>query len=229
MKIAICYSGNFRTFNECVENHAQIFNSLSENIDVYFSTWSTINYVDTLNDPIHFRRQEKLSENTEINEAFVKKYIPQNWNLVKCKIDEYSNFIFSHNLQYQYFKIKDCFSLINNPNEYDIIIRMRTDVKLNSFMSKESFLNEIQNNKLIINQYTWYNYSFCNRDMNEMFWFSNPNIAEKMVNVFDNFELLKNQLQNDEFYGERVCYKNVCTEKLENNISIFNFNYNVIR
>lgn len=229
MKVAICYSGNFRTFNECINNHAQNFNLLSDKIDVYFSTWSSIDYVDTLNDSIHLRRETNLKISSGIDESFIRKYIPKNWNLIKCKIDDYSNFNFSHNLEYQYFKIKDCFYLIDNPGDYDVIIRMRTDIKLNSFMPKDLFFSELKNNKIIINQYTWQNYSFCHRDMNEMLWFSNSKIAEKMVKILDNFELLKNQLPTNEFYGERICYKSACLEKIENNFSIFNFNYNVIR
>jgi hypothetical protein len=229
MKIAICYSGNFRTFNDCIENHFKIFSKLSNSIDVYFSTWSSLKYSEGLNDSSHFFSEKRLDTNTEITEELIEKYIPDRWNLVKCKIDNYSDFEDFSNLECQYFKIKDCFYLIDPSSGYDVIIRMRTDVKLNNFMDSDLFFEEITKNNIIFNNYTWYEYQFCNRDINEMFWFSNYEFSKKTVRILDNFNFLKDKLIGNDFYGEKICYENLILEGIENKILLFNFNYNVIR
>ena len=48
MKIAICYSGNLRTFSHCVKNHAEII----KEADIYISTWDTIRFSDKDNEVI---------------------------------------------------------------------------------------------------------------------------------------------------------------------------------
>jgi len=59
MKIAICYSGNLRTYEHCVKNHFEIIG----NADIYISTWDEIKESNNINDPwhhkIHLNRPQK--------------------------------------------------------------------------------------------------------------------------------------------------------------------------
>lgn len=238
MKVALCYSGNFRTFNECSLNHYQFFKNISDEIDIYFSTWSDIKYTLNLNDPKHFFCKNRISENEKITENLIRQYIPQNWQIKSIKIQDYntvSNFIWKNynlkekNLLYQYYKIKDCFDNLDRSQNYDLIVRIRPDITLNKLVLKDRIIEEVNNKKIIFNTNVWYNYPFSNRDINEMLWISNYDLMEKSAKIFDNFSKIKQNVGDSGMYGEKICYTNLILEGIQDSVVFFDFDYNVIR
>ena len=95
MKVALLYSGNFRTFNECSINHFNFFDQLFDQIDVYFSTWDKLNYTPWLNDPIHFFVKDRIPNESIITEDIIKGYIPEKWDIKFIEIDSYDQVDFS--------------------------------------------------------------------------------------------------------------------------------------
>jgi len=226
MKVALLYSGNFRTFNECAINHLNFFDQLFDQIDVYFSTWDKLNYTPWLNDPIHFFVKDRIPNESIITEDIIKGYIPEKWTIKFIEIDSYDQVDFSNytekekQLLYQYYKIDKCFKLVPKTNDYDLLIRIRPDITLNNQPSKD-FINEIKNtNSILFNSNVWYDYPHKNNDINEMIWLCDYNMMEKTSKIFDNFDNIKNML-GDNIYGEAVCYYNLILENIKDNIRLF--------
>ena len=112
MKIALCYSGNFRTFNECSDVNYNFFKELSNDIDVFFSTWSEIKYALLLNDHKHFFCKNRIEDTELVTNELIEKFIPKGCNIKAIEIQNYKDIEFSEytpkeqGLLYQYYKIK---------------------------------------------------------------------------------------------------------------------------
>jgi hypothetical protein len=221
MKIAICYSGNLRTYEHCVKNHFEIIG----NADIYISTWDEITESNNINDPWHHKINLNLPKKTDIN--YINKVTPIGFNIKSIKIDNYRDFNFKslksdNHLSYQYFKIKDSYNLIENYIEkYDFIIRLRPDITIKEIAFDKNYI--------LFNKYIWYNYEYKGNQnaINETLWISTPDLAKKTSSIYDNLEKINNSIKN--IYGEAVCYKNLEIENILNKVKTFDFKYNVIR
>lgn len=221
MKIAICYSGNLRTYEHCVLNHANVIG----NADVYISTWNEISLVDKINDPWHFKINLKLPEIVDID--YIQKVTPKKFNIKSIKIHNYNDCVIKklktdNHLNYQYFKIKDCYNLIENDiKKYDFIIRLRPDITIKDIAFDIDYI--------LFNKYIWYMWEYTGNEnaMNEMIWTSTAELTHKTIKIYDNLEKINSSMNR--LYGEAVCYKNLEIENILNKVKTFNFNYNVIR
>lgn len=219
MKIAICYSGDIRTYKYCSENHFNVF----KNADLYFSTWTTFNNTKQINDPWHILMPEETD--VVVTEDYIKKHTNKNFNIIKIELENKENFRKSiidndpfFNLKCQYYKIKKCFDLLED--KYDFIVRMRPDIQIQKIKYEDT--------KIIHNNCIWFNH--CNQNnyqINEMIWVCNYSLMSKAVKIYENFEKIKNNLS--EVYGERICYKNLEMENLIENLQFLDFDYRVLR
>lgn len=236
MKIALLYSGNFRTFNDCTQNHLEFFGDVFDNIDVYFSTWSEIKYTPWLNDPVHSYSNDRILETTKVNEDLIKNYIPKKWNLVSVDIQDYNSVDHlkfdesDKSLILQYYKIKKCFDLVPKKNDYDLLIRMRPDIKIGNKLGFDLLSHLVESKKILFNTNVWFDYPFQkkNSNINEMIWISNYDLMEKSSRIYDNFQTIKNTLGKN-MYGESCCYQNLLLENIVDHLEFFNFEYTVIR
>lgn len=231
MKLAICYSGNLRTYEYCVKNHS----SLVEQADVYISTWDEIKFSNSINDDWHYKINLEVPD--IINEDYIISKTPKNLNIKKIKIDNLDvvslkkikeNPLFSDDriqgLSNQYFKIKDCFDLVVNSGiEYDYIIRLRPDITIDKLY--------FEKDKLIFNNFIWYDLDFSikKQAINEMVWVSNMELMKRSCKIYDNIESINDRLIDDEIYGESYCFQNLLIENLIDYIKLEKFNYRVVR
>lgn len=231
MKIAICYSGNLRTFEHCVKNHS----SLIKEADVYISTWDEIIFSNSINDNWHYKIN--LDVPNLIDEDYIISKIPQNFHVKRINIHNLhkldlkqikENPLFSdgrtQGLSNQYFKIKDCFDLVYNSGiEYDYIIRLRPDITVDKF--------HFEKDKLVFNNFIWYNLDFSPKEqsINEMIWISNMELMDKSCKIYDNIETINDRLSPEKVYGESFCFQNLIVENLVDDIKIEKFNYRVVR
>ena len=223
MKIAICYSGNLRTFAHCVKNHAEII----KEADVYFSTWDNIKFSNHDNDPWHTRITIPSPE--IVTENYIVNNTPSNFTIKNIKIDNEKDCVIKdikqHKyLSYQYFKIWDAYQLIvNSHNNYDYIIRLRPDITIDSMVYIP--------NKIVVNNYVWYNFEYIetNKMMNEMLWVSDMNRMQKSVNIYNNLIELGKNLTKEKTFGESIYFANLEHEELLKDLYVHNFNYRVIR
>jgi len=236
MKIALCYSGNFRTFNECFENHYSIFNHPEDEVDVYFSTWKQLEFVEKINDNWHRKSEMRLSHK-EVTEELINSIINDRFKVKAIHISDITqtSFIppapYYHGLMCQYYQIDKCNQLLKYQKEqYDVIIRIRPDVIINSF-DRNILIDVAKNDFMYFNYMTWFNYPFDKTCINEMIWIAKPELMDKCCRIYNNFHNIHSGLQTCgvQTYGEKVCYENLKLEGITDRLKIFNFNYNVIR
>ena len=115
MKIAVCYSGQYRTFDGWQENH---IDNLPE-ADYYYSTWSTEKDLVDIDNMIYF--DEPVVDYNLYEGSFAKKY----GSHIKDKPDEKKRqFTAAHQ------HIAHWYILQELKKDYDVVIRMRYDTYL---------------------------------------------------------------------------------------------------
>ena len=139
MKIALCFSGQLRFVNEyskyVLENIINIYDT-----DVYAHLWWN---ESMFNKPFHHAFDDLYKETVD---DFIKIYKPKQIKIEK----EYPSDIIDEEYTYksrendmfltveqckkyintqksQFHSVRKCFQLIENPQQYDFIIRLRTD------------------------------------------------------------------------------------------------------
>ena len=240
MKIAIMYSGLIRTLLYTIANNLECFSY--GDIDLYFSVWDYVGYSDAINSPDFIWSDRKLDGNTIITEEVVHNIVADRTKIKKIKIEKYdknkylldiTNGIDNQNAHGQFYKIYDCFNLIDE--DYDVVIRLRCDLLLNNKIEKDKLKQLIKNNKIIFANKIWYNHSWNDKikDMNDMLWIGNKELTGKACGIYNNFDkintIIKERKRQEINYGERICYMNLEAESMINNIETFDFNYNVVR
>ena len=137
MKIAVCYSGMFRNFQNNVDNHIEHLISKYD-CDIYLSFWDAhgFNIVTTKFDSI-----PNDGVDTESKNKILKKLNPKNFEFELYP--ELENFFESEGKKYRdsehppfcknilsmYYKINRCGEMVNDSNvDYDLILRLRSDI-----------------------------------------------------------------------------------------------------
>lgn len=234
MKIAICYSGAFRTFPRCWEKNHELFSTLGE-IDYYISTWELPGYTKVA------RYDDQLAINGDtiypdlpskdfiITEDFLESYLPfkridiEPMSRMEEIISPHSNkpwFIMNPcRLVSQYYKLKRCFDLVEG--DYDLVIRIRPDIKL------DKLPDPIDSEKLYLPSMVYTTEPAITSGMiNEMFYISNMENMKKICGLYDIFEEMWNQ---NDAYGERMSFLNFQRNDLLDKCELFNFDITVVR
>jgi hypothetical protein len=137
MKIAVCYSGMFRNFQNSVDNHIEHLISKYD-CDVYLSFWDIhgFNVVTTKFDSIPNDNIDIGSKN-----EILKKLNPENFEFEP--FSQLENFFESEGKKYRdsnqppfcknilsmYYKINRCGEMVKDSNvDYDLILRLRSDI-----------------------------------------------------------------------------------------------------
>ena len=240
MKIAILYSGTIRNLNETINNNIDCFNY--GDIDLYFSIWDHIGYSDRINSPDYIMSNRILDKDTKITEDIIRNIVPQNINIKAIKIEKYNpddymldliNGTDNPGLHAQYYKILDCFNLLDDSENYDFIVRLRCDLFLQEKISKEYIME--CNNQIIFPSKILYDYCWTaeRSSINEMMWISNKELMKKVCNIYNNGDkinsIICNKNMTDPNYGESICFMNLMAENIAGNIKTFDFNYLVLR
>ena len=146
MKVAVCYSGNFRTFRQLIENHKQNFLSLYD-CDVYCSFWnhygvSLRHYYwadNEFNNKLIATGAVETDLITEEDKDFILKELNpvsveyEDFNSKKDLFTEMSRDIqnrhtrpYYRNIVSMFYKIWKCNNLVKK--DYDVVVRMRPDM-----------------------------------------------------------------------------------------------------
>jgi hypothetical protein len=190
MRVAVCFSGQLRFVNEYSKYILE--NIISKyDVDVYAHLWYD---EDMLGKPFHHEFKDGYKEKIE---DFVNTYHPKNmkveskythfdktkYNLVSLEYelrhlskDLFENMIFR--MESQWYSIQQSYQLIENPDQYDFIIRLRTDC----YIQQPIKLEDLDKNKLYIQN------GFCaGRDRKFCDWFAiGNNVAMKdYMNLYD--------------------------------------------
>jgi len=144
-KIAILIPGLARTYKDTFENFKE--NLLSNNsfeFDIFIDTWNKVGR--RKDSHVYMGEEKRYDEEEELDVEELKRI----YNPKKINVEEWDTFkedlkIHAHSFrQYseipykniealfsQYYKMKNCFNLIEDPLSYDLVIRTRFDIVLN--------------------------------------------------------------------------------------------------
>lgn len=255
MKIAIMYSGAIRHLANTLRSNLMDFYFHDNSIDLYFSTWEHMGYADRINSPDYIPYTRILPPDTKVTKQLIEDIVSYavkptplaykiNTNIKAINIEEYipNSYKFdilngtdNNGLSAQYYKIWDCFKLLDDNINYDMLIRCRGDLMLTKNDKTHISNMVLNNNKIVFPSKIWYNYSWSSehRAINEMFWISNKELMRKACNIYNNTDkmnaIIKSRNQKEKNYGESICFLNLEAENMLDNIHTFDFDYNVYR
>lgn len=243
MKIALLYSGSVRTLAETIMSNLEYFDYKNNQIDLYFDLWDYVGYVDHLNAPDYIKSKRVLGKDTVITASQITHLLPSHVCVKKIKIEKYdpNNYTLElingtkDNLHAQYYKIWDCYQLVDQSIEYDFMVRLRCDMTMNNKISNHDLLNLVNQDKIVFNSKIWYDWvkDKDNQNINEMIWVAKSGLMKQACNIYNNVDLM-NQIilsRDQKFlnYGENICYLNLEAEGLVDKIHLFDFDYRVLR
>lgn len=196
MKIAVLLPGLIRTFDNkvVIDSFNKTFDSVD--FDSYSSIWDIKGKVIKNKD---YKKTIEYISDDKILESDID-FLKNTFNIKKIKIDSYKkwndeNFVFlnefdkkhkhsayqmtKNGIFSQYYQILESYKLIENPNEYDIIVKSRYDITF----------NKINFNDIKLKDNTYYS-SDCEKDHPTDFLFLG---THKFIKEFmDIYDYMKN-------------------------------------
>lgn len=239
MKIAVVLTGHCRDFDKTFKNFEQnIFKKY--NTDVYFNTWDvnqhSINSVGKFNLAYHKVDKESLinklspylkNYNFESWEEYQKNRFP-NISFVERENDvfkvneraKYHGSYYIERIRDQWWMVKNAWSLMENPYQYDIIMRVRFDMLIHSIQFKKAKFvvpkSEIEFYKIETN---WSDY----------FAYGEPDAMYKYFHMFNSIENMYVDYNVDITHAEQMheFYMRQYGNKIESFID-FEIDYNKV-
>jgi hypothetical protein len=241
MNIALFVSGYPRTlFYKFSDNIKLIKDKVGKcQIDVFYSFWNDLVRFNKINDPWHSfvesYNPEELTKNV-LDEYFIEcgaNKVDGEIESIQLmeKIMEQSPFHYQTSLSSQYYKtykvVEKYFNL-----DYDFYVRMRPDITINDFISKDK-IYELQNKKtLLVNQYYWYNAPYKGDHVNEMIWASAKDVFFETNSMFLGQNNIEKQRGGEDGCGEcnsARYFNSLINSNILTSIESFNFDYRVFR
>lgn len=174
LKIALCVSGQLRGYRDAFQSWKK-FNFNEHELDIFCCVWKNIgrkkvnrthlyrmfnqNFIDTFISYTEGMSDKKVA-NTFFNlykyfetpELTTEEEIGKFYSAKKCKVMNDDAFQDKTNMYKMHYMIEECWNLIDNPDEYDLIIRFRPDKELKFFENNWNSILEIsKQNKVIVN------------------------------------------------------------------------------
>lgn len=142
MKIAVCYSGMFRNFQNNVDNNIKHLIS-KYNSDVYLSFWDIYGF-DTFRTKFDIKNNDEILE--DVKEDVLNKLNPKNFEFeLYSKLNDFfeeEGNKYKHstnpppyckNVLSMWYKVEKCGKMVEDSGiNYDVIIRLRSDISFNS-------------------------------------------------------------------------------------------------
>lgn len=138
-RIAICISGQIRTYKQCLLNQKRLFENLMINkndvtVDYFFHTWDTNQWTSNGDDKMNLHKIPH--EKAEIDIDFIKS----NVNLIDYKIDVFDPEMINNHWGPVLYSMHYCNYLKRKTElrlgyRYDLVIKTRFDILFNPFSS----------------------------------------------------------------------------------------------
>jgi len=191
MKIAVCFSGQPRFIPECATSILENFLTLYD-VDIYAHFW----WHETMyGKPFHHEYHDVV-ENKDPIYDFYRIYQPKKLVFQEPMQIDLSSFAIqsqepdlSHLTQeelinmferyhYQWYSVKESYKLIEHPEDYDLIVRMRTDLVIHQPLH----LTNLHNNCVYIqNGYV----AGRDRDFGDWFAVGAPTVMKEFMHLYD--------------------------------------------
>jgi hypothetical protein len=213
MKIAIVLTGHSRDFNKSFPKFKEIFDKY--NADVYFNTWDvnqhSINSVGSFNLPKYPINKEELLEklnpyiknyNIESSENYEKNRFPNIEFIDRpddvFKVNEraiYHGSYYVERIRDQWWMVKNAWKLIENPYQYDLIMRVRFDMFIEKIQFKKAEFVVPKSTIEFISIGTYWS---------DYFAYGTPVSMEKYFHFFDHIETLYKEYNIDISHAEQM-------------------------
>jgi len=189
MRIAVCFSGQWRTGNNCYNDLKEFFGILYPSCDFFIHTWD-INKQKCYNLSNVFSRETKLYEDEieTINQNYKpKKIVIENYASVR---DELKIFNIVQPLWYSFYKSVELKKEFEKENsfEYDYVIKLRPDVffNYNRKLSQdiELYEKDLNSGKIYIENLAR-DYSINTNTVDDVYFLSNT----KSMNIVSEYYL----------------------------------------
>lgn len=133
MRIAVCYSGEARDIYDTYKNHRDNVYQ-NHDVDIFIHTWECAEKTITI--PF----QERGNWHSQIHVYPTEEYI-QLFKPNTIKVEKRTTTSQNHRERRiaMFYGIRESYNLIENPSDYDFIVRIRTDAIFNSPIPFESF------------------------------------------------------------------------------------------
>ena len=187
MKVAICLSGHFRSYEKCLNT---LKNSILNNfdIDIFIYTWNTIGFDGNRGDSHLINKRLNISDITnlyqpkKISIEFQKK-----WDASKYINKKNSGLRDSEILLGMFYgiyksnELKSRFEIENN-FKYDIVIRSRPDIFFESNLYHKDLINVKTSSGIWIPKFGNYN------GLNDQFAYGDSNSMDLYSNIYNNLD-----------------------------------------
>jgi len=201
MKVAICFSGAIRNFDDCISSTLKYFINNFNNPDIFLHMWTFTNKDDTDENNIKYNFKwrkddssiEKIIKILEPKKYVIEEYtsaseelIIKNSGIDMNKFDTEQKRNYGFNCCSMYWKILKSFELaeefgIENGFEYDLVIRARLDFLWEDYIKQINFTDITDNKIFLIKD----RYASCSRLItNDKFFAGNFNTMKKMCEIF---------------------------------------------
>lgn len=199
MKVAICFSGAIRSFDECISSTMKYLISNFDNPDIFLHMW-TFNDTNSSDIDYNFKwRKDSSSIHNILSILKPKKHVIEEYNKTSEEVIKKSSMVdmdlfdtddkknYGFNCCSMYWKILKSFELAEeymgeNNFEYDLIIRARLDFIWEDWIKQTNFDNILDNNIYLIKD----RYASCSRLVtNDKFFAGNYSTMKQMCNVFN--------------------------------------------
>lgn len=192
MKIAVCFSGQFRTAKECAPNLKKFLSSNKHEIDFFIHTWDNTSYKNFNGTNVFPQKDRDITEK-EIE--FLKK----TYNPKFIKVESYSTYLekfvnkgFGAGLElwYSFYKsiiLKKWYERKHN-FKYDIVIKIRLDCMFKYFDLNEEIKHILKHSTNTIATHFQYDLNWKNIlntiSANDICFISNSYVMDKYSNFF---------------------------------------------
>lgn len=213
MKIAIVLTGHCRDFDKSLPKFKEIFEKY--NCDLFFNTWDvneySINSLGKFNLSKHPVNKEKLISSLS---PYLKNYNFQNWEEYEKnrfpkiefidRVDDvfkvnpraiYHGSFYVERIRDQWWMVKNAWKLIDNPYQYDLIMRVRFDM----FIEKIEFKKA----EFVVPRST-IGFHDIGTYWSDYFAYGTPASMEKYFHFFDHIETLYKEYNMDISHAEQM-------------------------
>jgi hypothetical protein len=231
MRVALILPGLTRSAKICYDSLNKYLLSHYD-IDIYIHTWDVSNV--SLDASVSEREIEidELEELYKPKKLVVEKYFDKRPFL----IDKYKNYpklegTWERSMS-MFYKVEQCFNLIEDANEYDCIIRCRMDLLLNEQLDLEkidlSVINipsEQPRQTICVDEYA-YSIPHDSYGIIDVFSIGNYESMKKYCNVYSNLDRLCLEMGFN-YHPELILKQNLDTQGT--NIKRFDLDYSLVR
>ena len=132
MKIAVCYSGEARDIYATYKNHCDTVYQ-NHTVDIFIHTWECLEKTTTK--PFEERHNWHSKIHVYSTDEYLKLFKP-----TKVKVETKDTSVQNHKQRRiaMFYGIRESYSLIDNPLDYDYIVRIRSDAMFDSPIPFES-------------------------------------------------------------------------------------------